>query len=63
FEEAIRLLRKALSRFDDGEIAAHLGEVLWASGAQEDAKKVWEKSLLKFPNDSYLLDVMRRLIP
>ena len=63
FDEAIRLLRKALSRFDDGEIAAHLGEVLWASGAQEDAKKVWEKSLLKFPNDSYLLDVMRRLIP
>lgn len=63
FDEAIRLLRKALSRFDDGEIAAHLGEVLWASGAQEDAKKVWEKSLLKFPNDSFLLDVMRRLIP
>ncbi|MCP3687243.1 MAG: tetratricopeptide repeat protein, partial [Gammaproteobacteria bacterium] len=32
YDEAIMLLRRALSRLDDNEIAAHLGEVLWVSG-------------------------------
>ncbi|MEO7255388.1 MAG: tetratricopeptide repeat protein, partial [Casimicrobium sp.] len=32
-------LVRALEKFQDGEIAAHLGEVLWAQGRQDDAKK------------------------
>ncbi|MCH7881781.1 MAG: tetratricopeptide repeat protein [Proteobacteria bacterium] len=63
YEEAIRLLRKALERYDDSEIAAHLGEVLWVSGAQEEAKKVWKKALQKFPGDPFVQKAMRRLIP
>jgi tetratricopeptide (TPR) repeat protein len=63
YDEAIRLLRKALAQYDDSEIAAHLGEVLWVSGAREEAKKVWKKALQKFPGDPFLQKVMRRLIP
>jgi tetratricopeptide (TPR) repeat protein len=63
YEESIRLLRKALSRFDDPEIAAHLGEVLWVSGNQQEARGIWHKALQKSPDDPVLLKVMQRFIP
>ena len=62
FEEAIRLLSNALSRFDDPEIAAHLGEVLWVSGRQVEAETVWKKALKKTPKDPLLKEVMDRFM-
>jgi tetratricopeptide (TPR) repeat protein len=62
YEEAIRLLRNALSRFDDGEIAAHLGEVLWVSGRQVEAEEVWKKALQKSPDNPMLQEIMERFI-
>ncbi|NNE62835.1 MAG: tetratricopeptide repeat protein [Gammaproteobacteria bacterium] len=62
YDEAIRLLRRALSRYEDAEIAAHLGEVLWVSGKKEEARTVWQKALKKSPGDPLIEDVMRRLI-
>ncbi|MCP4236088.1 MAG: tetratricopeptide repeat protein, partial [Aestuariibacter sp.] len=62
YDEAIMLLRRALSRLDDNEIAAHLGEVLWVSGRHDEARKVWKKALQKSPNDPLLEGVMRRFI-
>jgi tetratricopeptide (TPR) repeat protein len=63
YDEAIRLLRTALSRFDDVEIAAHLGEVLWVSGNQKEARGIWQEALKKSPDDPVLLKVMQRFIP
>ena len=63
YDESIRLLRKALSRFDDAEIAAHLGEVLWVSGQQDEAREIWRKALQESPDDPTLLKVMQRFIP
>jgi len=63
YEEAIRLLRTALSRFDDAEIAAHLGEVLWMSGKQQEARGIWQKALQKSPDDPVLQEVMQRFVP
>ncbi len=63
YDEAIRLLRRALSRFDDAEIAAHLGEVLWVTGQQTEAREVWQKALQKSPDDPVLQEVMQRFIP
>ncbi len=63
YDEAIRLLRTALSRFDDAEIAAHLGEVLWVKGNQKEARGIWQKALEKSPDNPVLLKVMQRLIP
>lgn len=63
YETALRFLRKALSRFDDAEIAAHLGEVLWVSGNRDEARQVWAKALEQSPDDPLLLEVMQRFIP
>jgi tetratricopeptide (TPR) repeat protein len=59
-KKAIKHLRRAVELSDDPEIAAHLGEVLWVSGKKQDALQVWEKSLEKHPNDTILMDVMKR---
>lgn len=40
-ERALELLRRAWSLRRDAEIAAHLGEVLWASGLQAEARETW----------------------
>jgi len=60
YDEAIRLLRTALSRFDDPEIAEHLGEVLWVAGDRDGAKAVWDTALQAQPDDKRLLDVIKR---
>ena len=62
YDEAIRLLRRALARFPDSEIAAHLGEVLWVTGNQEEARIIWQRALKKSPNDPLIEDVMQRFI-
>ena len=60
-DEAIRLLRKALSKMDDPEIAAHLGEVLWVTGKRDEARRVWQRALRKSPEDPVILKTMKRL--
>jgi len=60
YEEAIRLLRRALSQVDDGEIAAHLGEVLWVNENHQEALKVWKNALEKSPQDPFVLKTMKR---
>ncbi|MBT3708310.1 MAG: tetratricopeptide repeat protein, partial [Gammaproteobacteria bacterium] len=45
YKDAVTNLRKALSLFDNDEVAAHLGEVLWVSGEQQEARNVWQKAL------------------
>ncbi len=63
FDKAIGFLRTALSRFDDAEIAAHLGEVLWVIGNRKEARTVWSKALKKSPDDPVLQKVIQRFIP
>lgn len=60
-DEAERLLRLALARFPDHEVAAHLGEVLWAKGNQREARKVWGKALEQQPDSPILRSTLRRL--
>ncbi len=62
-DEAIAMLRKAMALRQDPEIAAHLGEVLWVKGDRDAAKKVWETALQATPEDSRLLDVIKRFEP
>lgn len=59
-EEAIRLLRKALAQYEDGEIAAHLGEVLWVTGQHQEAMDVWKRVLQKSPDDPFIMKVMKQ---
>jgi len=60
--ESIELLQKAYSLMPDTEIAAHLGEVLWVSGEQAEATKVWEEALRDSPGDDFLNNVMKKYI-
>ncbi|MNR10748.1 bacteriophage N4 receptor, outer membrane subunit [compost metagenome] len=60
-DEAERLLRQALERFPDHEVAAHLGEVLWAQGKQREAKKVWSNALKEQPDSPILRSTVLRL--
>ncbi len=59
--DAESYLKRALEKFQDGEIAAHLGEVLWAQGRQEEAKKVWDAQLKAQPDSDILKKTVARL--
>ena len=59
--EAERLLRQALDRFPDQEVAAHLGEVLWANGKQREAKQIWATFLKENPDSPLLRKTVLRL--
>jgi tetratricopeptide (TPR) repeat protein len=54
-------LRRAMAERPDAEIAAHLGEVLWAKGERASAQEVWQSQLKSTPDNQLLLDTVRRL--
>ncbi|WHS59432.1 tetratricopeptide repeat protein [Pseudomonas sp. G2-4] len=60
-DEAERLLRQALERFPDQEVAAHLGEVLWANGKQREARQIWSRFLKDQPDSPILRSTIKRL--
>jgi tetratricopeptide (TPR) repeat protein len=60
-EDARGLLQKAYDRFPDPEVAAHLGEVLWALGDRAGAHAVWDKGLAADPDHSVLKETVERL--
>lgn len=60
-DEAERLLRLALEKFPDHEVAAHLGEVLWARGKQREARRVWRDALGETPDSTILRGTLLRL--
>ncbi|KIQ58756.1 tetratricopeptide repeat protein [Pseudomonas fluorescens] len=60
-DEAERLLRQALERFPDQEVAAHLGEVLWANGKQREARQIWSRFLKEQPDSPILRGTIKRL--
>lgn len=56
-------LERAYKVRPDPEIAAHLGEVLWARGQRDEAGKLWQTSLQTHPQNEVLLETQRRLNP
>ena len=61
-ETALTYLRRAYEAFQDQEIAAHLGEVLWVIGRQEEAAQIWTEALKENPDSKILKQVMDRFI-
>ncbi len=61
YEQSLVFLRRAYSMDKDGEIAAHLGEVLWMSGDYEGARQVWREALETDPENAYVRRSMKRL--
>lgn len=63
YAAAVELLRKAHTIQADPEISAHLGEVLWKQGLQEEAKKIWEIALKNFPKNNILVSTANKFKP
>ena len=61
--EALEYLRRAAAQSEDVEVAAHLGEVLWASGDEAGARQVWDAVLKREPGNKRITELMRRLAP
>jgi tetratricopeptide (TPR) repeat protein len=59
-EKAAENLRKAYAVQADPEIAAHLGEVLWKLGQQEEAKKIWASALKEHPENAVLMATAKK---
>ena len=57
---AVENLRKAYEMQADPEIAAHLGEVLWKQGQQEEAKKIWGLALKEYPSNDLLVATAKK---
>ncbi len=57
-EESIMRLQQAFALYPNDEVAAHLGEVLWAAGKQQEAEKIWREGL-KLKADSELIRATR----
>lgn len=59
--EAERLLRQAYGSRPDPEIAAHLGEVLWAAGQQDEARRIFADAARRDPRNEALAATLQRL--
>ncbi|APW47349.1 tetratricopeptide repeat protein [Rhodoferax antarcticus] len=60
-EEALRLLTGAFKDRPDAEIAAHLGEVLWAANQQPEAVLIFREGLKINPDNETLTQTIKRL--
>lgn len=61
FEQAEATLRRAYGIKADPEIAAHLGEVLWVLGREDEALKLWRNANAKDPRNETLRGTLQRL--
>jgi tetratricopeptide (TPR) repeat protein len=61
--EGLQYLQRAFEQRPDPEIAAHLGEVLWAKGSKGEAEKIWRDSLRDNPGNEELQKVIKKFLP
>lgn len=59
--EALRVLRLSYASRPHVEVAAHLGEVLWVAGQQEEALRVWRDGAARESDNEVLRDTLSRL--
>ena len=62
-DKAFECLNKAYNLQNDAEIAAHLGEVLWKQGKEDEASKIWADTLKVSPDNDLLLKTIKRFKP
>jgi tetratricopeptide (TPR) repeat protein len=58
---ALRYLRQAYAARQEVDIAAHLGEVLWAEGKQDEARQLWREARTREPANTTLRETLTRL--
>jgi tetratricopeptide (TPR) repeat protein len=60
-KDALPLLQKAYAMFPDGEIAAHLGEVMWSLGNKDEARALLARASHDDPENPVLRDAVKRI--
>jgi Flp pilus assembly protein TadD len=60
---AAEQLRRAWGGRQDGEIGAHLGEVLWVLGERDEARRIWQEALKASPENETLQKTLKRFSP
>jgi tetratricopeptide (TPR) repeat protein len=60
-DEAVKWLRQAYAARPDTEIAAHLGEVLWAMGQRDEARRIWQDARGRDAANEVLKETLARL--
>ena len=60
---AATTLRRAWNGRPDGEIGAHLGEVLWQLGDKDEARRVWGEAQKASPENETLQKTLKRFNP
>lgn len=56
-------LRRAWQGRPDGEIGAHLGEVLWQLGERDEAQRIWQEAVKASPENESLRKTVKRFVP
>jgi tetratricopeptide (TPR) repeat protein len=62
-QEGLDYLQRAFKQRPDPEIAAHLGELLWALDQRDAARKIWAESLKEHPDNEVLQGTVKRFQP
>jgi len=62
-DEALVHLRRAYELVPEGDVAAHLAEVLWVANRREEARQLWRDALQRWPKNEVLLESVQRLDP
>ena len=57
---AVTIFEIAFKAKPDSEIAAHFGEVLWATGQRDRAMAIWREGQLLNPENETLLETLKR---
>lgn len=60
-EIAAQLLRQAYAHRPDTEIAAHLGEVLWAQGERDEARRIFRQGRDRDATNEVMRETLKRL--
>ena len=62
-KSAAAQLRRAWEGRPDGEIGAHLGEVLWELGQRDEARRIWQEAQQASPENDTLQKTLKRFNP
>jgi tetratricopeptide (TPR) repeat protein len=62
-KSAATQLRRAWEGRPDGEIGAHLGEVLWELGQRDEARRIWQEAQKASPENETLQKTLKRFSP
>lgn len=63
FAAALEALQRAYAKQPDAEIAAHVGEVLWKLGREDEARAIWRDAGKAFPSNEALNATIKRYVP